>query len=203
MKACAGILALQGDYDKHSKSLSRLGLDARLVRQPADLQNLDMIVLPGGESTTMSLLLDTTGLRAPLHDAIAAGLPTLATCAGAILLARRLQGDTGSRKVQSLGLLDAVVDRNSYGRQVDSFETELEIDWELIGMPADDPPIHAWFIRAPRILEPGPEVQVVARHGAEIVAVRQANILAISFHPELSRDTRLHQSVLGFGTAAV
>lgn len=202
MKACAGILALQGDYAKHSQSLRRLGLRTRFVRQAEDLSDLEMLVLPGGESTTMSLLLDSSGLREPLRRAISAGLPTLATCAGTILLARELRGDSGSRRVDTLGLLDAVVDRNSYGRQVDSFEADIEIDWPLLGRSADDPAIHAWFIRAPRILEPGPAVQVVARHGTEIVAVRQASILAITFHPELSRDTRIHEAVLHFaGTA--
>ena len=201
MKASAGILALQGDYEKHRKSLKRLGLRVRYVRLPEDLSGLDMIVLPGGESTTMSLLLDSTGLRQPLHDAIASGLPTLATCAGTILLARDLQSDSGSRKVQTLGLLDATVDRNSYGRQVDSFETKLALDWPLLGMASDEKDIPAWFIRAPRILDPGPAVEIVARHEGEIVAVRQGNILAITFHPELSRDSRIHAAVLGFAPA--
>lgn len=198
MKPLAGILALQGDYEKHRQSLKRLGLRVRNVRLPEDLEGLEMIVMPGGESTTMSLLLDTTGLRGPLRDAIAGGLPTLATCAGAILLARQLEGDSGSRKVDTLGLLDATVDRNSYGRQVDSFEAGIEIDWPLLGMDAAEPPIHAWFIRAPRILRPAEGVEVVATYEGEIVAVRQGNILAITFHPELSNDTRLHSAVLGF-----
>lgn len=201
MKPLAGILALQGDYEKHRKSLKRLGLRVRYVRSAEDLTGLAMVVLPGGESTTMSLLLDSTGLRAPLHDAIAAGLPTLATCAGTILLARELQGDTGSRKVDPLGLLDATVDRNSYGRQVDSFRTVVEIDWALLGVDDPKPMLPAWFIRAPRILGPGPDTHVVARYEGEIIAVRQGNILAITFHPELSRDTRIHAAVLGFGTA--
>lgn len=202
MKALAGILALQGDYEKHRQSLERLGLRVRYVRLPEDLEGLGMLVMPGGESTTMSLLLDTTGLRAPLRDTIAGGLPTLATCAGAILLAKQLEGDTGSRKVDTLGLLDATVDRNSYGRQVDSFEAGIDIDWPLLGMDGNEPPIHAWFIRAPRILSPGNGAEVVATYEGEIVAVRQGNILAITFHPELSDDTRLHQAVLGFGAAA-
>jgi 5'-phosphate synthase pdxT subunit len=199
MKKLAGIMALQGDYAKHQKSLKRLGLRTRLVRMPEELEDLSMLVLPGGESTTMSLLLDSTGLREPLRELIASGLPTLATCAGTILLARELRGDNGSRKVQTLGLLDAIVDRNSYGRQVDSFESSVELDWPLLDMSATEPALPAWFIRAPRILSPGPDVQVVGRYEGEIIAVRQGNILAITFHPELSRDTRLHAAVLGFG----
>lgn len=199
MKAIAGILALQGDYEKHRSSLKRLGLRTRYVREASDLEDLAMIVLPGGESTTMSLLLDTTGLREPLSLAIGFGLPTLATCAGAILLARELRGDSGSRKVQTLGLLDATLDRNSYGRQLDSFETEVEIDWAALGVDDAKPQLPAWFIRAPRILDPAAGVQVVAQHAGEIVGVRQANILAVTFHPELSRDSRLHAAVLGFG----
>ncbi len=202
MKPIAGILALQGDYEKHRKSLKRLGLRVRYVRSPEDLSGLSMIVLPGGESTTMSLLLDSTGLREPLREAISAGLPTLATCAGTILLARELQGDTGSRQVDTLGLLHATVDRNSYGRQVDSFETTIEINWQLIGGLADDAPIPAWFIRAPRILEPAAGVEVVAKYDGEIVAVRQGNMLAITFHPELSKDSRIHAAVLGFAEQA-
>lgn len=199
MKKLAGILALQGDYAKHQKSLKRLGLSTRLVRMPQELDGLSMLVLPGGESTTMSMLLDSTGLREPLRELIASGLPTLATCAGSILLARELTGDNGSRKVQTMGLLDAIVDRNSYGRQVDSFETSVALDWPLLGMSDAEPAMPAWFIRAPRILSPGLDVQIVAQYDGEIVAVRQGNILAITFHPELSRDSRLHAAVLGFG----
>lgn len=189
---------MQGAIEPHARMLALLGLTPVLVRTPADLAGLAMICLPGGESTTMSLLLDDTGLREPLRAAIAGGLPTLATCAGAILLARELRGDSGSMRVEPLGLLDAVVNRNAYGRQVNSFTTELDVDWAALDAP-DGGALHGVFIRAPRIEQPGPDVQPVVFLNGTPVAVRQGNILACEFHPELAGDPRLHAAVLAWG----
>jgi pyridoxal 5'-phosphate synthase pdxT subunit len=196
---------LQGDYAKHARALERLGLDVVLVRRPQQLQGLCLLALPGGESTTMSMLLDSTGLRQPLREALTPrglggqGLPTLATCAGVILLARDLLHDDGSIKVQTLSVLDATVDRNAYGRQVHSFEARLEVDWAALGLGGTQAPLSGVFIRAPRISGPGPGVRSVATHAGECVLARQDNILAATFHPELTGDTRLHEAVLNFG----
>jgi pyridoxal 5'-phosphate synthase pdxT subunit len=196
----AGVLALQGDFAAHAQALTRLGAEAREVRRPADLAGIDCLCMPGGESTTMSLLLDTSGLRAPLREALlpkVAGV--LATCAGAILLAARLGNDSGSRKVEPLGLLDATLERNAYGRQVDSFEAELRPDWPKLDCPPEwaERPLRGVFIRAPLIREPGPGVALVcSRLDGEIVMVRQGGIIAATFHPELSDDTRVHEALL-------
>ena len=192
-----GILALQGALEPHARMLAQLCLEPVLVRTPSDLTGLSVLCLPGGESTTMSLLLDETGLRAPLRNAVVSGLPTLATCAGAILLARELKGDTGSIQVEPLGLLDAVVNRNAYGRQVNSFTAELSVDWTALDAP-DSGAFPGVFIRAPRIEEPGPGVKPVAFLDGAAVAVRQGNILATEFHPELANDPRLHAAVLAW-----
>jgi 5'-phosphate synthase pdxT subunit len=206
MALVAGVLALQGDFAAHARMLAGLGVEVREVRLPEHLAGLAALCMPGGESTAMSLLLDTTGLRGPLRQALApaaaggAGLPVLATCAGAILLAQRLAGDTGSRKVETLGLLDATVDRNAYGRQVNSFEAELEVDWGLLDGGAGGRPapalFHGVFIRAPRIAAAGPAALVAGQLAGEPVLLRQGNILAATFHPELSGDSRLHQALL-------
>jgi len=192
-----GILALQGDFAAHARVLRPLGADCREVRAPEDLAGIQALVMPGGESTTMSLLLDATGLRAPIAKLIADGLPVLATCAGVILLARELRRDNGSVRVQTLGLLDTIVDRNAYGRQVNSFEAELEMDWSVLGLADNGHRLHGVFIRAPQIAEYGSGVKPVARLGPEVVAVRQENIVATAFHPELSGDPRLHAALLG------
>jgi 5'-phosphate synthase pdxT subunit len=222
MNQRAGVLALQGDFAAHARALQQLGLDVVLVRRPADLAGLCLLALPGGESTTMSMLLDDSGLREPLSQLIApvaaggAGLPVLATCAGVILLARQLEGDSGSVQVRALGLLDATVARNSYGRQLESFEGELTIDWAVLGrdqsrttadsdtalrLDADallhsDPAFHGVFIRAPRISDIGAQASVAGRYMGEPVLVRQGNIIAAAFHPELSGDLRIHQALL-------
>jgi pyridoxal 5'-phosphate synthase pdxT subunit len=183
--------------------LERLGLETVLVREPGQLAGLAMLAMPGGESTTMSMLLDSSGLRGPLYEAVlpksrgGLGLPVLATCAGVILLARELVHDDGSIKVTPLAALNAVADRNAYGRQVDSFEAPVEVDWAALNAPADGP-FHAVFIRAPRLLDPGPGVRVAAREGGNIVLLRDENILACTFHPELGEDPRLHAAVLGW-----
>lgn len=196
MRKPVGVLALQGSYEAHGKVMAGLGADVREVRGPADLEGITALCMPGGESTTMSLLLDSSGLREPLRALIDGGLPVLATCAGAILLARDLRHDDGSIKVRTLGLLDATVDRNAYGRQVDSFLAPLRMDWPALGMEDGADAFEGVFIRAPQITAPGPAVRPVAWWNDEVVAVRQDHIIAAAFHPELSGDARLHGALL-------
>jgi len=182
----AGVLALQGDFREHAAALARLGADPVLVRRAEDLEGLSALVVPGGESTTIGLLAERHGLAEPLREALAAGLPALGTCAGMIFLARET---TGSREQIQLGVLDVVVDRNAFGRQVDSFESDLVVE----GL---DEPVHAVFIRAPRVDRVGPEVEVLASVDGHPVMVRQGHLLATAFHPELSEDLRIHRLLL-------
>lgn len=188
-----GVLALQGDVREHVAALEGVGSRAVPVRRAAELDALDGIVLPGGESTTIDKLLRAFELDEPLRAALRAGLPAYGSCAGMILLAQRLvDGAEGQR---TLGALDVTVRRNAFGRQVDSFETALVVD----GLEdADDRPVHAVFIRAPWVEEAGDDVDVLARvpsrpAAGRIVAVRQGDVLATSFHPEITGDDRLHR----------
>jgi 5'-phosphate synthase pdxT subunit len=174
-----GILALQGDFQAHAKMLRAVGAEPREVRVPAELEDLDAIVLPGGESTVISLGIEREGLAEPLQGLVAAGKPVLGTCAGMIMLDR-----------QHLGVLDIETERNAFGRQLRSFETDLE----MTGMAGG--PLHAVFIRAPWVREHGPRVDVLASIDGHPVAVRQGQTLAVAFHPELTGDTRLHQLLL-------
>jgi len=173
-----GILALQGGFEAHAKILRGLDAQAREVRTKDDLEGLDALIIPGGESTVMTLGIEREGLAEPLRALIRDGLPTLGTCAGMIMLDR-----------DHLGLLDVKAERNAFGRQSHSFETDLE----LLG---DARPLHAVFIRAPWVSEHAPGVEVLARVGEHPVAVRQGNVLAVAFHPELAGDTRLHEMLL-------
>jgi 5'-phosphate synthase pdxT subunit len=182
---CVGVLALQGDFEAHAKLLHRLGARAREVRVPADLEGLDALVLPGGESTTMTLGIEREGLGDPLRELAASGTPILGTCAGMIILDR-----------DHLGILDIRAQRNAFGRQLRSFEADLDIEGVRGG------PVHAVFIRAPWAAETGPEVEVLAAVDGHPVAVRQGTVLAISFHPELSGEPRLHELALRLGGAA-
>jgi 5'-phosphate synthase pdxT subunit len=177
---CVGVLALQGDFEAHARLLHRIGARAREVRVPADLDGIDALVLPGGESTVMTLGIEREGLGDPLRALAAAGTPILGTCAGMIMLDR-----------DHLGILDIVAARNAFGRQLRSFEADLEIE----GVPGS--PVHAVFIRAPWVAQSGPEVQTLAAVDGHPVAVRQGRVVAISFHPELSGEPRLHELVLG------
>ena len=170
-----------------------------LVRDPEDLAGVDALVLPGGESTTISMLLDSAGLRGPLGERLAAGTPVLGTCAGMILLARDVLD--GRVDQQSFGVLDLSVRRNAYGRQVDSFEADLEADPAVWPSPEGGRPVHAVFIRAPWVEDAGPGVAVLARvadgpAAGRIVAVRLGSLLATSFHPELTSDGRVHAQFL-------
>lgn len=189
-----GVLALQGDFREHAAMLESLGARVVKVRRPSELAGLDGIVLPGGESTTMIKLLDAFELEQPLREAIAAGLPAYGSCAGLILLADRLEdGIEGQR---TLGGLDVTARRNSFGRQVDSSEAWLSAPALGADVAAGQAPVHAVFIRAPWIEQTGPAVQVLASvdtpAGQRAVAVRQGHLLATSFHPEVSSDTRVH-----------
>jgi 5'-phosphate synthase pdxT subunit len=180
-----GVLALQGDVREHRRALTTARAEVIAVRRPAELEGLDGIVLPGGESTTMGKLLTTFELLEPLRQALAAGLPAYGSCAGMILLADRVLDGTADQVV--LGGLDVTVRRNAFGRQVDSFEGDLDFEG------VDGEPMHAVFIRAPWVETAGPEVEVLARAADRIVAVRQGQLLATSFHPELTGDPRVHQ----------
>jgi 5'-phosphate synthase pdxT subunit len=183
-----GVLALQGDVRQHVAALTDLGAHAVEVRRPEDLAGVDAVILPGGESTTMALLLDSAELREPLGDALSSGLPAFGTCAGMILLARDLlDGRPGQ---PSFGVIDISVRRNGFGRQVDSFEADLAV-------PALGPePLHGVFIRAPIVERAGDGVEVLARLDDRPVACRQGSVLVTSFHPELSGDLRLHDLFL-------
>jgi 5'-phosphate synthase pdxT subunit len=175
---------MQGAFAEHVRALEAAGARTRLVRTREDLDGLDGIVLPGGESTTMTMLMERVGLLEPVRDAIRDGLATLATCAGVIVLAREITD--GMPEQKGLGLLDVGVRRNGYGRQVESFESPLRID----GMNGKDFP--GVFIRSPLVERTG-EVKVLASYDGHPVAIRQDRILALCFHPELTSDLRMHR----------
>lgn len=179
-----GVLALQGAFAAHLDLLSSLDVVGRPVRLPRDLEGLDGLILPGGESTTMSNLLRSYDLLGPVNEFISAGHPVFGTCAGMILLSDRILD--GRADQIALKSIDIVVRRNGYGRQVDSFETDIDVD-------GFDSAFHAVFIRAPRIEEVGPDVDVLARHEGVPVLVRQGTVMAASFHPELTNDDRIHR----------
>ena len=178
-----GILALQGDVREHRRALEAVGAVVRSVRTAEELDGLDGIVLPGGESTTIGRLLDVFGLLGPLRDALGAGLPAYGCCAGMVLLADEIVGGPSGQVL--LGGLDVTVRRNAFGSQVHSFEAPLTV----AGLDSD---LHAVFIRAPWVERAGPGVQVLAEVRGHPVAVRQGDLLATSFHPELTGDVRLH-----------
>jgi pyridoxal 5'-phosphate synthase pdxT subunit len=174
-----GILALQGGFEAHAKVVRRLGALPREVRVPVDLEGLDALIIPGGESTVMTLGIERERLAEPLRELVARGTPVLGTCAGLIVLDR-----------DHLNVLDVRAERNAFGRQTRSFEAEFEVDGVAGG------PFHAVFIRAPWVAEHGEGVEVLARVDDHPVAVRQGNLLAVSFHPELAGETRLHELLL-------
>ncbi len=186
-RARIGVLAVQGAVREHVRAIADVGADAVEVRLPRDLVDLDALILPGGESTAMRRLIDEYGLREPIAAMARRGAPMLGTCAGMILLAERITD--GDEPV--FGLLDVDVRRNGYGRQLDSFEADLDVP--AIG----DQPLHGIFIRAPILAEVGPAVEVLARDpDGNPVAVRQGRVLATSFHPELTDDRRVHRLLL-------
>lgn len=221
-----GVLALQGDVREHRAALAAVGAEVAEVRRPGDLAGLDGIVLPGGESTTLSMLLESSGLFEPLAAALGGGLPAFGTCAGMILLADRVEG--GRPDQRSFGMLDCTVRRNGYGRQRYSFERQLDATGlvavlgerppvagaaEAAGTPAipGDPALPAVFIRAPVVVAAGPGVEVLAALRGDApgaggvaagpVAVRQGSVLATTFHPELTGDRRLHRLFVGMASS--
>src|SRR6188508_1788346 len=181
-----GVLALQGAFREHLDTLAAIGVEGVRVREPRNLHDISGLILPGGESTTMRQLIDRWQLRQPILDLAESGAPLFGTCAGMIVLSRDIAG--GEEPI--LPLLDVTVERNAFGRQLDSFETELAVP--LLG----DTPVHAVFIRAPVIERVGDDVDVLARlDDGRIVAVREKNIVATSFHPELAGETRFHRLI--------
>jgi 5'-phosphate synthase pdxT subunit len=181
-----GVLALQGAVAEHIERLRRLGAEAREVREPHDLDGLEGIILPGGESTTLGKLMRRIGLDSALREFAGAGKPMFGTCAGMILMARSLDGNDQPL----LGLMDMKVRRNAFGRQVDSFEQDLEVT----GLDGDG--FRGVFIRAPYVVETGPEVSVLAQVDGHGVLVRQGRLMAAAFHPELTDDLRVHKLLL-------
>jgi 5'-phosphate synthase pdxT subunit len=179
-----GVLALQGAFEAHQRHLDALGIANVQVRGPRDLSLVDALVMPGGESTTMSKVAVMTGLEPLLRDRIADGMPVFGTCAGMILLSSEVR-DGRSDQI-SFGAVDLVIQRNGYGRQVDSFETDLDIS-------GFDAPFHGVFIRAPKVVSHSAAVEVLAVHQGVPVLVRQGRVLAASFHPELTDDHRIHE----------
>jgi 5'-phosphate synthase pdxT subunit len=174
-----GVLAIQGDFEAHSKIVETLGAEAREVRTPKQLDGLDALIIPGGESTTMTLGIEREGLADPLRDFVRSGKPTLGTCAGLIMLDR-----------EHLGLLDVTSRRNAFGRQRQSFEADLDMK------DFNGGPLRAVFIRAPWVEETGEGVEVLAEIDGHPVAVRQDNILAVAFHPEIAGEPRIHSWVV-------
>ena len=174
-----GVLALQGGFEAHERMLRRIGAATRQVRVPSDLEGLDGLVIPGGESTTMTLGIEREGLAEPLRELAAAGTPMLGSCAGMIML-----------DSEHLGLMDMRAERNAFGRQVRSFEADLEI------RGIDGPPLRGIFIRAPWVAEHGPDVEILGEVDGHPVAVREGELLAVAFHCELSEDERLHRMFL-------
>ncbi|MGI8902608.1 MAG: pyridoxal 5'-phosphate synthase glutaminase subunit PdxT [Solirubrobacteraceae bacterium] len=179
-----GVLALQGGFEAHARVVRSLGARSVEVRVPADLDGLDALIVPGGESTVMALGIEREGLAEPLRELIDRDLPVLGTCAGLIMLDR-----------DHLGSLDLRTRRNAFGRQLASFEADVELDGVSGG------PVHAIFIRAPWVREHGPGVKVLGVLDGHPVAVRQGNVLAVAFHPELAGETRLHELLLGRAVA--
>jgi pyridoxal 5'-phosphate synthase pdxT subunit len=186
-----GVLALQGDVTEHVAALERLGAEVQLVRLPADLDAIDAIVIPGGESTTLMMLIDSAGLRSPLGDRLGAGMPALGTCAGMILLSNEVLD--GRPDQQPFGAIDISVRRNAFGRQTESFEADIDVHHF-------ETPMHAVFIRAPAIERLGSGVEQLASVEVEgemrVVCAREGGVTVASFHPELAGDDRLHQLLL-------
>ena len=187
-----GVLAIQGDFREHLRALERIGVTGAPVLTAEELSGCDWLILPGGESTTIGKLAERFGLVEPIRRLAAAGKPIFGTCAGTILLTREIEGSGQPR----IGLVNALVRRNAYGRQVESFEADLEI-------PELGPPLfRGVFIRAPIIESVGEKVQVLARHEGKPVLARQGNILISTFHPELTEDTRIHRYFVSLGCAS-
>lgn len=180
-----GVLALQGDFEAHAATLRRLGAEPREVRTASDMEGLDALVIPGGESTTIAKMIESAGLESELREHHRAGRPILGTCAGLIVC-----------DAEHLGFLDVTARRNAFGRQLQSFEADLAVDG------AGDEPLRAVFIRAPWVERHGPGVEVLASFEGHPVAIREDNVLACAFHPELTDDPRFHAIFMAMATAA-
>ena len=187
MRPLVGVLALQGAFAAHEQALAEVGATTRQVRTPADLSGVQGLVLPGGESSVMSKLLQTSGLFDEIAARLAEGMPVFGTCAGMILLATEVLD--GRPDQRSFGAIPMAVRRNGYGRQIDSFETDLQVQ-------GDPTPFHGVFIRAPKVESVGATVQVLAEHDGVPVLARHGNVMVASFHPELTGDARLHRRFL-------
>ena len=187
MQPLVGVLALQGAFAAHEAALADAGAFTRQIRTPADLAGVHALVMPGGESTTMSKLLESSGLFDEVKARLSDGMPVFGTCAGMILLATEVLD--GRPDQRSFGAIDVAVRRNGYGRQIDSFETDIPVE----GL---DQPFHGVFIRAPKVESSGPGVHVLASHEGVPVLARQGNVMVASFHPELTGDARLHRLFL-------
>ncbi len=183
-----GVLALQGAVREHLHAFAKLGVEALPVRTPEEVAAVEGLVLPGGESTTIGKLMVRYGLRAPILALAASGRPLWGTCAGMILMAQHIEG--GIQDQPRLGVLDITVQRNAFGRQVESFEADIPV------AGVEGGPVRAVFIRAPIIRSVGPEVEVLATHAGQVVAARRGNLLVLSFHPELTSDLRMHEYFL-------
>ena len=184
MSGVVGVLALQGAFESHETVLRGLGCATQQVRTPDDLAKVNSLVIPGGESTTMSHLLLTSGLFDPLKERLVDRLPVFGTCAGMILLASHIED--GRPDQRCFSAIDIDVRRNAYGRQIDSFQTDLDVQ----GIDGD---FHAVFIRAPQVVRYGPGVHILARHDDDVVLAREGAVLVASFHPELTHDDRIHR----------
>jgi pyridoxal 5'-phosphate synthase pdxT subunit len=187
LNVSVGVLAVQGDFEKHLAVLRAIGSEGIEVRTPNDLQAVDRLIIPGGESTTVGLLLERYGLGVAIQERVREGMPVWGTCMGMILMAGEVEGRTGQ---YTLGLLDVTVRRNAFGAQVHSFEDD-------VAMQGLDEPVTGVFIRAPVVTRLGAEVQELARYSDQVVAVRQGNSVGTAFHPELTDDTRVHEWFLG------
>lgn len=183
-----GVLGLQGDFDAHRRMVEKLGAECRIVRYPEDLKAIDGLIIPGGESTTITRLLFRSELAAAIRKFHRSGKPIFGTCAGMILLAKRIVNHPDQFR---FGFIDIAIERNAYGRQIDSFEEDVAIP--KLGKK----PFHAVFIRAPKISQMGRNVETLAKNGAGHVLLRQGNVLVCSFHPELTNNTRIHEYFLG------
>jgi len=182
-----GVLALQGDFQEHLSALARLPVDAFPVKDKEGIEKIDALVIPGGESTTMGILMTRWGLKEIITKRAREGMPILGTCAGMVLLAKQVE----NWKQPLLGLMDVTVRRNAFGRQRDSFECDLDVK----GL--EGPPLKAIFIRAPVITAVGPNVEVLAKIDGNIVLAKEGNLIACAFHPELTEDTRIYRLFLG------
>ena len=183
---------MQGDFSRHIAALGEAGFSARSVRYPREIESVDALVMPGGESTTLSILFDKLGLAKAVRGFARSGRPLFGTCAGAIMLCRRVSGDGPNLGVSPLSIVDAAILRNAFGRQVDSFEAPVGIDLPGTGRST----ITGVFIRAPRFSSLGPGVKVIGRLGSEPVMIEQGNVILTSFHPELTGERRIHEYFL-------